>query len=362
MIIKTHTSINEFEKNSWNTCFKNNVEDYDFYRTVEEAKIKNFKFEYIAIYDNTILVSIIPIFYTNYNLGTTLDNNFNNIIKFIKKIYKNFLDVKLACIGSVISENFTFTINEVNLYNKQEIFILLIDYFKKNSLTKGNYILGIKDLSHDSILEYENILLKLGFVGLNSLPTATLEIKFDNFESYIKTLSKSRQKNLKRKLRNLDLVKIIKTDNIDNYVDEIYEMYLYTLNNSEFRFEELSKLFFINILKTMKGTSFYNLYFLNDQLIAANLLIQNDQILIDKYLVMKPIIARKYDIYFISWCQNIKICIENNFTHFQSGQSGYYDKIKLGSKLINNNIYFLHNNFIIHNILKFLVPFLKFDI
>ena len=96
------------------------------------------------------------------------------------------------------------------------------------------------------------------------------------------------------------------------------------------------------------------------QLLAANLLIHDGRTLIDKFFCMNAR-GREHNLYYVSWLNNIRICLEHGLTRYQSGQEGYDSKLRLGSRLIRNQMYFKHRNALAQGILKLASPLLAAD-
>jgi uncharacterized protein len=99
----------------------------------------------------------------------------------------------------------------------------------------------------------------------------------------------------------------------------------------------------------------------DDQLLAANLLIHDGQTLIDKFFCMNGKLGREYHLYFLSWFTNIRYCLERGFTRYQSGQAYYENKLRLGSRLTRNTIYFKHRNLLAQGLLRFAAPLFSAD-
>ena len=90
----------------------------------------------------------------------------------------------------------------------------------------------------------------------------------------------------------------------------------------------------------------------SNQLIAFNCLLHRDGVLLDKYIGMQQALAKKYNIYFLSWLHNIEMCIRDGFHTFQSGQAAYETKLKLGASLTPTFIFFKHKNRFLNQLLK----------
>ena len=149
---------------------------------------------------------------------------------------------------------------------------------------------------------------------------------------------------MRRKLRWLDRLQVECKTDINDVLAEIMTLYRDTRNPSEWQFEELTPGYFQGVLARMPERSFCALYYAGAQLLAASLLIRDECTLIDKFFCMNGKLRREYHLYFLSWFTNIRYCLERAFTRYQSGQAYYENKLRLGSRLTRNTIYFKHRN------------------
>ena len=140
------------------------------------------------------------------------------------------------------------------------------------------------------------------------------------------------------------------------------DFYYETKSRSDLQFGELTEDFFKGILKYMSNKAIFSIYSADGKIIGFNLSLYNQNKLIDKFLCTKNDTGRKYNLYFISWIEQIKYCINNNIKIYQTGQAAYETKLSLGSKLLPNYIYFKHQTSWIYKILKLIKPMLEFKI
>ena len=137
-------------------------------------------------------------------------------------------------------------------------------------------------------------------------------------------------------------------------MNAIHKLYLQTYEQSEFKFEKLTLAFFESIAGLMPNHCRFVLYYAEDELVAFNCLLHRDGVLLDKYIGMHQTLAKKYNIYFLSWLHNIEMCIRDGFHTFQSGQAAYKTKTRLGARLTQTHIFFKHRNRYLNQPLKLL--------
>ena len=170
---------------------------------------------------------------------------------------------------------------------------------------------------------------------------AQLPIDFNSVEEFLARLSRAARKNLNRKMRTSDEVKIVRSRDISGFLDRIYKLYLETAARSPLTFGVLKRLFFEKICERVPEAE-YTLYFVQEELIAFNLLVVKQEAMVDKYFCMDYELGRKYNLYALSWLENIRRCAELKIPIYQAGQGAENIKAHLGATFIPSFIYFRH--------------------
>jgi len=111
-----------------------------------------------------------------------------------------------------------------------------------------------------------------------------------------------------------------------------------------------NRLFFEKICERVPGAE-YTLYFVQEELAAFNLLVVKQQGMVDKYFCMDYGIGRKYNLYVLSWLENIRTCMERKIPLYQAGMGAEKIKAHLGATLIPNFILFKHRQPVIDRFL-----------
>jgi hypothetical protein len=71
--------------------------------------------------------------------------------------------------------------------------------------------------------------------------------------------------------------------------------------------------------------------------------------------------GRAYDLYYLSWFTNLRYCIDRRIARYQSGQAYYENKLRLGSRLTANTMYFKHRNKAAQWLLRLVSPLFDID-
>src|SRR5262249_39502357 len=177
-----------------------------------------------------------------------------------------------------------------------------------------------------------------------SLPTAVLDVGFDSLDDYLATLSPATRKDMRRKLKAASALRIEWRTSIDDILDDVMRLYRATLANAEFSFEELTPYFFRNVLREAGQRAACVTYCAGDRLVAFNLVLHDRTTLLDKFLGMDYEVARRYNLYYVTWLSNVRWCIEHGVARYRAGQGLHREKLRLGCKLSANWLWYRHRN------------------
>ena len=360
--IRIINTLREISSNRWNACFTGVVENYEYLLAVEEAGIKGFTYAYVTAWEQETLIGAMPAFLTDYALDTTLQGTGKKITSAIASAFPNLLKVKLACLGSPCTEaGIVGFYPHLNDAETTSLLQAMVEAFEHYASAQGCKLFGAKDIPESMENVWKQDAQTLGYARLPGMPTAYIDIHFTSADEYMATLSATTRKDMRRKLREADAVEIQTVHSLDGILPEVMALYHDTKSRSDWQFEELTEDYFNGVLAAMPTRSFCTLYYVHGQLLAANILVHDEHTLIDKFFCMNSAVGREYNLYFLSWFTNINYCLEHGLKRYQSGQEGYENKLRLGSKLIRNTMYFKHRNALAQSILKLVSPLLAAD-
>lgn len=361
--IKRFDSISAIDRNAWNNCFADELENYDYLLALERSHIKGFDYCYYVVTEGETLLAAVPAFYTLYDLSTTTKGKIRNILLAIARIAPKLFTLKLACLGSTATETCPIGFHPLcDEQRKHALFLQLIRFFKTDAASMRASLCAIKDVNVSNKVRFGDILASTGFHAVPGMPSAVLHINFVSIDDYLSSLSSATRKDMRRKLKKAREIRIEYRDNVDDIIDDIYAMYLETKNRSDLQFEELTPDYFRQVITCMNDRCLYAIYFVGEIAIGANLMLINNERLLDKFFCMRTQMGHDYNLYFVSWFANLQLCLDKGLTCYQSGQAGYETKLRLGSALLPNWMYFRHRNWLADTLLKLASPLLAFDI
>lgn len=330
-----YSSIQEIGQEQWDSVWPYSPESYNFYLSQEKSNLEGFEFAYLAIYYGEKPVLIAPLFTADFNLGIALEGVGERLILGIQKIWPRFLVMRTLFCGSPVSLKGVMGIDTTHVADPEllEVFNRAIQEFAFKSRVR---MIVLKDFM-DTDVRLLKPLRSMGYFVADSLPAMVLPIDFSSMEEYYSKLSYQTRKDLRRKVRQTDAlggVDIKVVNNIDDCADEIIQLYENVYNKSAFHFEHLTKDFFTNFCRYMPEETKIFLYRVNNKLIGFNFCLVQEDALVDKYLGFDYTASRQYNLYFLSFLNNVQWCLENGKKNYFLSQGGFTIKSKLGAGAI----------------------------
>lgn len=348
-------SILEINRGDWDSVFGNIPEGYDFYLILEKSNLKEFSFYYLVLYQNKNILSIAPLFVADLYLDIVLKGMAKKIVHSIRSFIPRFFVLKTLFCGSPFGENGVLGIRK-NFEDTSALIHQIAEVMGRFSRENKIPFIVFKDFLKDDTFFLDSLKGKR-FLKIDSFPCVRMELNFNSLEHYFQRLSYATRKVLRRKIKKAysqGHLTIKTVESVEDIIDDVYQLYLNTYHASEVKFEFLTKEFFINVSNDLKPHVQYFLYYVGDRLAAFNLCFVYEDLMIDKFIGFDYEIAFPYSLYFVSWCFNIEWCLKHSIRFYQTGQTDYEPKIKLGGSLVPLYAYFKHNHFFFNLFLKLL--------
>lgn len=356
------TSITAFSAADWDRCFPGDPENWAFYRACELAGPPGFDWYYAAILADGRPVAVVPAFSTDYRLDTTVQGPMKRITSWLYDVLPSLLSLRLLALGSPVAEicHLGFA-PEVNAALKPDLLASMVEALQQFGARSRYSLLGIKDAPSLDDALWADPMQRGGFTRLPGLPTAVLDLPYRSLDDYLASLSRATRKDMRRKMKDFTEVRVERRWAIDDVVEEVASLYQETVAHSELKFEYLPSGYFPQLLRSLAPQASVFLYWVDDQLVAFNFVIETEGRLIDKYIGMHYPAVPRYSLYFNSWLHNVRYCIERGIPRYQSGQAFYGPKLRLGCSLLPNWQYFRHRNVAINVMLQLIARMVRLD-
>jgi hypothetical protein len=354
------STIRAIPRSAWNDCFPGALEDWDFYVAVENAAIDDFKWRYLAVYDDETLVAVAAAFITYYRLDTTVSGAGKRFTERLERLWPGVLRLQLYAIGSPIAERCDAGVAS-SVPEEQRPLLLkhLINAARQDATTFGIGLVAVKDVPTKDP-HWAVSCRAAGFQSMPSLPSGLLAVPYGSVDAYLGSLCKSTRKDLRRKLRAPG-PRVEWRHNIDDVLADVMRLYEATLSRADLQFERLPASYFTGILERLEERAVCVLYWVDERLVAFNLVLLDQHRMIDKFFGHDMAFSREYSLYFRYWLTNVDYCIEHNIPVYECGQDGYASKLRLGCEFRGNSMFFRHRNRLVNGLLKLVKMYLRPD-
>ena len=355
-------SLAQLDAARWDRLFPGALEGYDYLMAVEAAGLEGFRWRYLLLEAGGELLAAAPAFLTEYALETTLAGPGRRLAAGLRKVLPDALTLRLACVGSPCTETAMLGFDPgVAPARRPALLRQMLAGFDRTAAAERCGLLGIKDVAADEAWLWRGAAEACGYRAIASLPSAHLDIDFASLDDYLTRLSPGARKDMRRKLRAFDRVRIEVRSNVDDVIDRVMALYRQTRARAEMALEDLTPAYFQGVAARLGERALYVLYYAGEELLAVNLLLQDGRTLLDKFFCMDAERGRPLNLYFLSWFTNVRLCLERGLTRYQSGQAGYENKLRLGSELARTSNYFRHRNALLNGGLRLVAPLFAAD-
>jgi predicted N-acyltransferase len=343
-IVVAH-SIEAFARDEWDRLFPGDLEGWAYYRAIEHSRLEGFDWVYFGVRERGELVAAVPAFATDYRLDTTLTGALRAASEALRRLFPRFLRQRLLSFGSPVGEvcHLGFA-PQLDAVRRMELLELLYAEADRYAARRRIAMLAVKDASGSQDALWSRLASAHGLRRQPSLPTALLDVRFDSLDAYLASLGRATRKDLRRKLRAAAAVRIEWRKQIDDILDEVMRLYRETLAHAQFTFEELTPEFFRAILRDFGANALCATYWIDGRLVAFNLVLHDGTTLIDKFLGMDYAFVRRYNLYYLTWLENVRFCIGQRIATYQAGQGLHREKARLGCRLVPNWLWYRHRN------------------
>ncbi len=281
----------------------------------------------------------VPLFSAPFDLLTTADEALRKKLRSWPgfRWWSRFLTIDTCFAGTTVSEYAPFPTH----VRPDEMSHLLRKCAPEKKLVivkdlpQNSPLLSAGDNNYSQALY--NACIQQGFIGVEGQALAYVPLNFDDTDEYLSRLSRSRRRDIRRKLRSRDALRIeILTTGDARFSDEawreeLYRLYLAVYAQSEIHFDLLTADFFSTLLTDAGSGGRMFLYWHGETLVGYNLCYQQHDKLIDKYIGLNYPLALEHHLYFVSWFVNLEYALENGLRFYVAGWTDPEVKASLGA-------------------------------
>ena len=206
-------------------------------------------------------------------------------------------------------------------------------------------------------------LLRAGYARVPSMPGSRLELDFKDFEEYLtRKLSHKTRKNLRLKYRQAaaktPLTMEVVSD-IEPHIDEVFPLYEQVLERSHYKFEELTKSYFVQLGKRLKDRAYFFIWRENGKAVAFSSCVGHQGILRDHYIGLDYRVALDHHLYFVTFRDIVTWALKNGYKSYYSAPLNYEPKYHLRHDLAPLDLYVRASWAWLNPLFRVVVPYLE---
>lgn len=310
-----------------------------FLALLEGSGVDGFKQSSIVVLQDEVPVFLLPLFETRFDLSSFVDGWSKKLLHLAGDLIPSFFRPTVLCVGSLVGEWSEIGIDPgLDAETLDAAGAMAIRALQALASERKSDVVALYNFNQYGRLPGE---VFKTFTRVHYRSCASLTIDFSSMEEYLGRLSRGARKDLRRKMRAAAAVRVMRSRSIAPYLDRVYTLYLETVERSPMAFGALSLSFFEKICETVPGAE-YTLYFIEEELVAFNLLVVKPEAMEDKFFCMDYGLGREYNLYFLSWLENVRVCVERKIPVYHAGLGTEEVKAHLGATFIPSFILFRH--------------------
>lgn len=306
---------------------------------LQESGVDGFDLSSIVVLKDDAPILILPMFDTRLDLSSFVKGWIKTVLKAAGRLFPSVFHPRILGVGMVEGEwseiGIDPSIDEDTLDRAIEMALCALQTL---AAERNSDIMAFYNFNQYSRLP-EAIFKKFNRVKFRSC--ARLLIDFSSVEEYLNRLSRAARKDLRRKMRVAPDVRVVRSRTVSPFLGRIYALYLETVARGPMALGMHNRLFFEKICERIPGAE-YTLYFVQEELVAFNLLVVKQEAMVDQFFCMDYEVGRKYNLYVLSWLENVRTCVERKIPLFYAGQGTEKTKAHLGATFIPSFILFKH--------------------
>jgi hypothetical protein len=343
----------------WPNAFATKHKDHRYYELVEDTIQPEFHYGYFVIKEETgTPCAVQPYFIVDLDLVTGVGRRVKSIVDGVRTVWPRFMFVRTLMVGCAAGEGHLDGDDE-SVW--QFCTSVLVPAVLRQARAEKAGLVVLKELP-PSYREPLECFRQRGFTRLPSLPMASLNIEYENFDDYMKcALSRATRKDLRRKFRAATCARPLEMSiltDISPIVDEVFPLYQQVYDRSKLRFEELTPQFLCELGRRMPDKARFFVWRQGGRIIAASICMVHGETIYDEYIGLDYSSALDLHLYHLTFRDIITWAIANGYRRYRSSGLNYDPKLHLGCRLEPLDLYVRHTSRVIHAFLKIVLPWL----
>jgi len=346
---------------TWVAGLQHQANDHRYYELTHQALGHQFEHFYLLLQDHSGKTRAIqPFLMVNQDLVTGMPKAFRRAMDKVRRRFPSALVMRMLMVGCSAGEGHLVRDKETGSVEwvAQALSEALHPVARKFSAA----MIVMKDFPK-SYRKSLRPMRRSGYARVPSMPGSRLDLNFKNFDEYLQTkLSHKTRKNLRSKFRKAaagDPVTMEVVTDIEPHIDELFPLYRQVLERSQYKFEELTKSYFVQISRRMGERALFFIWRQKGNAVAFSSCAGHDGVLRDHYIGLDYKVALDHHLYFVTFRDIVTWAIENKYHTYYSAPLNYEPKYHLRHDLAPLDLYVRTSWNWINPLFRAVVPYLE---
>jgi hypothetical protein len=351
----------EGDAEAWAAGFQHAANDHRYYEVTQDALGHQFEHLYLVLKDHAGTTRAIqPFLLVKQDLVTGLPESVRRALTRIRQRFPSAFIMRMLMVGCSAGEG--HLARDKTTGGVEWVGQALRESLQAVAGALRARMVVFKDFprSYRTPLRH---LLEAGYTRVPSMPGSRLELDFKDFEEYLtRKLSHKTRKNLRQKYRKAAALTPLKMEvvtDIEPYIDEIFPLYQQVLERSQYKFEELTKSYFVQLGRRMADRAIFFVWRENGKAVAFSSCVGHQGVLRDHYIGLDYGVALDHHLYFVTFRDIVTWALENGYTSYYSAPLNYEPKYHLRHELAPLDLYVRASWRWLNPFFRLIVPYLE---
>jgi hypothetical protein len=352
----------EADAETWAAGLAHQANDHRYYELTQDSLGHQFEHYYLLLQDHSGKTRAVqPFLIVNQDLVTGMPKAFRRAMEGIRQRFPSTLVLRMLMVGCSAGEG--HLARDTTTGSVEWVAQALSEALQPVARGFKAAMIVMKDFPKP----YRKALRpfrRYGYARVPSMPGSRLDLNFKNFDEYLQTkLSHKTRKNLRSKYRKAEAagppVTMEVVSDIEPHIEELYPLYRQVLERSQYKFEELTKSYFVQISRRMGERALFFIWRQNGKAIAFSSCAGHDGVLRDHYIGLDYKVALEQHLYFVTFRDIVTWAIENKYHSYYSAPLNYEPKYHLRHDLVPLDLYVRTSWDWINPLFRAVVPYLE---
>ena len=351
----------EGDAETWAAGLRHQANDHRYYELTQDALGHQFEHYYLILKDHTGKTRAIqPFLMVNQDLVTGMPKAFRRAMDKIRRRFPSALVMRMLMVGCSAGEGHLAKDGATG--GVEWVAQALSEALHPVARGFQAAMIVFKDFPK-SYRKSLRPLRRSGYARVPSMPGSRLDLNFKSFDDYLQTkLSHKTRKNLRSKYRKAAAgprVEMEVVADVEPHIEELFPLYRQVLERSQYKFEELTKPYFVEISRRMGERALFFIWRQNGKAVAFSSCAGHEGVLRDHYIGLDYKVALEHHLYFVTFRDIVTWAIENKYHTYYSAPLNYEPKYHLRHDLVPLDLYVRTVWDWTNPLFRFVVPYLE---